>query len=55
MGITGNTRLLFEGFYTKKVLAVVSDYKGTVQQDYPNIKFMKQMKLVLMYLVYMYS
>jgi len=37
----GNTRLLFEGFYTKKVLAVVSDYKGTVQQDYPNIKFMK--------------
>ena len=37
----GNTRLLFEGFYTKKVLAVVSDYKGTVQQDYSNIKFMK--------------
>ena len=37
----GNTRLLFEGFYTKKVLAVVSDYKGTIQQDYPNIKFMK--------------
>ena len=28
-------------FYTEKVLAVVGDYKGTVQNDYPNIKFMR--------------
>ena len=38
---SGNTRLMFEGFYKEKVLAVVSDYKGTIQQDYSNIKFMK--------------
>lgn len=37
----GNTRLFFEDFYTEKVLAVVGDYKGTVQKDYPNIKFMR--------------
>ena len=40
----GNTRLMFEGFYKEKVLAVVSDYKGTIQQDYPNIKFTKPNK-----------
>lgn len=37
----GNTRILFSEYYTDTVLGVVTDYKGTVRQDYPHLTFVK--------------
>lgn len=35
----GNTRLFFGDFYKEKIYSVLTDYKGTVKQDFPNIIF----------------
>lgn len=35
----GNTRLLFSEYYTDTVLGMVTDYKGTVKEDYPHLIF----------------
>ena len=35
----GNTRLLFSDYYTDIVTAMVTDYKGTVREDYPHLDF----------------
>lgn len=35
----GNTRLLFSEYYTDTVAAIVTDYKGTVKEDYPHLVF----------------
>lgn len=35
----GNTRLLFSEYYTDTVLGMVTDYKGTIREDYPHLEF----------------
>ena len=37
----GNTRLFFEDYYSKDVLAMVTDYSNTVKQDYPHLSFLE--------------
>ena len=35
----GNTRLLFSEYYTDTVIGMVTDYKGTIREDYPHLEF----------------
>jgi len=35
----GNTRLLFSNYYTDTVISMVTDYKRTVEHDYPHLHF----------------
>lgn len=35
----GNSRLYLCGFYNRPICTIVTDFKGTVKEDYPNIDF----------------
>lgn len=35
----GNSRLFFEDYYTKDVLSMITDYSGTLKEDYPHMTF----------------
>lgn len=36
----GNTRLFFENYYTTDVLGMITDYSGTIKDDYPHLTFL---------------